>query len=155
MNMQNLTLCSVFDNLSLLQIQSLGGMAQETSYEADEMVYRQGDAAENLFVVIEGRVDLGLKGKNGLEIHIDTLSTGDLFGSCLCFDFDQYALSARCTAPARLLKIGTRDFHNIMDTDPALGFTVQRAISRAYFKRYLETMVKLQNIVGAIVIKAD
>ena len=35
----------------------------------------------------------------------------------------------------------------IMDGDPRIGYIIQSGISRIYFKRYIETMEKLQAIV--------
>jgi CRP-like cAMP-binding protein len=154
MNKQTIAMCHLFEQLSGEQLDALSTIAEEAWYDAGYMVYRQGTRADYMYIVLEGSVELSLQRKNGLGIYIDSLGEDDLFGSCLCLDFGEYSLSARCTRETRMLKISTRELKRLMDADPPLGYLIQRAISRAYFQRYLDTVIKLQNIVGAIVLKA-
>ena len=41
-----------------------------------------------------------------------------------------------------------------MDDDPLMGYAIQTLISRVYFKRYIDTMQKLQAIVHSIPLEA-
>ena len=56
-------------------------------------------------------------------------------------------------AGKKLLKIKASTLKKLMDDDLVMGYAVQTAISQIYFKRYIETMNKLQAIVMNIPIE--
>jgi len=115
-----------------------------------ETVYRRGDPAEDLFVILEGQVSLRMPRDQGASILIDEAVDGDIFGYCVCLDLDTYSLDAVCTEDCRLLRIRAETLKKLMDRDLITAYAVQTLISRVYFKRYLETMNKLQAIVQSI-----
>ena len=53
----------------------------------------------------------------------------------------------QCTEDSELLKIGAVSLKRLLDDDPRMGYTIQSKISEIYFRRYIETMRKLQSIV--------
>ena len=52
---------------------------QEIRFGEGETIFRQGDAGDRMFVVIEGRVGLYLEG-GGMEYRLTTLGPGEFFG---------------------------------------------------------------------------
>jgi hypothetical protein len=68
----------------------------------------------------------------------------------VCFQIDTYTLSAACSVDSRILKIKAATLKKLMDDDPIMGYAIQTLISRVYFKRYVDTMRKLQSIVQSI-----
>jgi len=76
-----------------------------------------------------------------------------MFGSCVSFAIDSYALTAQCTEDTELLKFGSNLLKGLMDEEPLMGYAIQSEISQIYFKRYIETMKKLQAIVMNIPIE--
>jgi hypothetical protein len=78
-----------------------------------------------------------------------------IFGSCVCFQFDAYSLTARCSTDSKLLKIKASTLKKLMDEDILMGYAIQTTISRVYFQRYIETMRKLQAVVQSIPLAAD
>jgi len=132
------------------QVNALSEVAEGIDLEVGEVVYRRGDPAEDLFVVVEGQVSLRKPQTEGASILIDEAVDGDIFGYCVCMDIQTYSLDAVCTEDCRLLKIRAETLKKLMDRDLITGYAVQTLISRVYFKRYLETMNKLQAIVHSI-----
>ena len=65
----------------------------------------------------------------------------------MCFQLVTYSLNAQCTRDSKLLKIESATLKELMDRDLLLGYTLQTQISRIYFRRYIDTMKKLQSIV--------
>ncbi|MHC4969925.1 MAG: hypothetical protein ACYTF4_15110, partial [Planctomycetota bacterium] len=55
--------------------------------------------------------------------------------------------TAQCTQESRLLKIHALALRDLMDEDHRMGSVIQRRMSGVYFRRYVETMRKLQSIV--------
>jgi len=56
---------------------------------------------------------------------------------------------------SKLLKINAASLKRVMDDDLAVGYPVQRMISRTYFNRYLDTMSKLQTVAESLALRAE
>ena len=145
----------LFSFLLPKQVDSISNTAQAVRYKGGDTVYSQGEPAEFIYVVLEGEVLLRLPGKGGLSVPIDVATAGTMFGSCMCFDIKTYSTTAQCTQDSKLLKIEAVAFKNLMDKDLRMGYGMQRRISQIYFKRYLETMRKLQTIILSLPVEAE
>ena len=137
----------VFSSLRPDQIDALSDAADVVEYKAGDTVYYQGKVANHIYVVLKGEVSLRLPGKGGISIPIDEATPGVMFGSCECFDIETYSTTAQCTQDSKLMKIEAAALRHLMDEDLLMGYAMQRRISEIYFKRYLDTMKKLQAIV--------
>jgi CRP-like cAMP-binding protein len=145
----------VFDFLRPEQVDALSNAAQVIQLKAGEEIYRKGDKAEYFYIVLSGEVALRLSGKDGVSILIDEVSEGAMFGTCVSLTRDSYVCSAQCTENSELLEIRAAALRDLLDDDPRVGYTIQSQISQIYFKRYMETMKKLQAIVMNIPVEAE
>ena len=150
-----LTAQEVFGFLRPEQVNAISEGSERVSYVAGETVYTEGARAQHFFTILDGAVELRLRGKDGSGILIDQLTKGAMFGSCMCFNRDSYALTAQCTKDSELLRIDSRVLKKLMDEDLLMGYGLQTRISEIYFNRYNEAMKKLQAIVMNIEIEAD
>jgi len=137
----------VFQFLRPEQVKAISDVAQVVEFRAGDTIYEKDSPAEFFYVVLEGQVSLRMPGHSGVSLQVDELTKGAMFGSCVCFQFVDYSLDARCTSDSRLLKIESATLKELMDSDLVLGYTIQTQISRIYFHRYIDTMKKLQSIV--------
>lgn len=144
----------VFQLLRPDQLRAISETAEEVLFKAGDTIFRRGDAADDLFIVLEGQVALRLPPREGLSLLIDEVPRGAIFGSCICFQIDSYTLTAQCTADSKLLKVRAATLKKLLDDDPVLGYAVQTLVSRVYFKRYLDTAQKLQAILRSMPIEA-
>lgn len=137
----------VFQFLRPEQVMAISDAAKVMEYRAGDTVYEMGEPARYFYVVLDGQVSLRLPGGSGVSIQVDELTRGAMFGSCVCFDLVDYSMSAQCTSESRLLRLDAATLKELMDQDLVMGYAIQTQISRLYFKRYLDTMKKLQAIV--------
>ena len=137
----------VFGFLRPEQLDVLSDAADVLDFKEGDTVYYHGKRAEHMYVVLKGEVSLRLPGKGGISIPIDEATPGVMFGTCECFDCDTYSTTAQCTQDSKLMKIEAAALRHLMDEDLLMGYVMQRRISEIYFKRYLDTMKKLQAIV--------
>jgi CRP-like cAMP-binding protein len=147
MALESLDRHEVFQFLRPDQMKRISDVAEVTTREAGEMVYEKDTPADHFYIVLDGQVSLRLPSRTGVSLEIDQLTEGAIFGSCVCFQLMSYSLNALCTRPSRLLKIASSTLKELMDDDLVMGYSIQTQISRIYFKRYIETMNKLQSIV--------
>jgi len=133
----------VFQYLRPEQLDAISSAAEEITPEAGTFVFRQGESAEDFYVLLEGQVRLRLPRPDRGSTLIDEVTEGAIFGSCVCLQIDTYMLNAQCTTDSRLLKIKSKTLKKLMNDDLVMGYAIQTLISRVYFKRYVETMGKL------------
>jgi CRP-like cAMP-binding protein len=137
----------VFQFLRPEQVMAISDAAKVVEYRGGDTVYEMGEPARYFYVVLDGQVALRLPGRSGVSIQVDQLTQGAMFGSCVCFDLVDYSVSAQCTMDSKLLRLDAATLKELMDRDLVMGYAIQTQISRLYFKRYLDTMKKLQAIV--------
>jgi CRP-like cAMP-binding protein len=128
----------------------LSGAAEEVTFKEGDTVFLTGEPADDFFVVLEGQVALRMLRTDGISVLIDWVSEGAIFGSCVCFQIDSYMLTAQCAEKSKILKIKASTLKKLMDDDLVMGYAIQTLISRVYFKRYIDTMRKLQAIVQSV-----
>jgi len=144
---EQLTSHEVFGFLRPKQVHTISENSERIHLASGDTVYEQGAKADHFFTVVEGEVALHLPGKGGVNVLIEQLTKGAMFGSCVCLQRSSYKLTARCTRDSVLLKVRSEVLKNLMEKDLKMGYPLQARISQIYFNRYIETMQKLQAIV--------
>lgn len=104
---------------SLTRVASL---AQEVSYAEREALYRENDAADSMFVLLEGEVALVRDGR-----ETQKLTAPEVVGALPLLAADSQPESALATRPTRTLQIDQQDFFDAMAED----FHITRGILRA------------------------
>ena len=152
---ESLNTQEVFQFLRPDQVKAISEASQTIRCLAGEMVYERGAKADHFFTILEGEVALRLPGRDNFSIIIDQLARKAMFGACVCFNRDSYALTAQCVEDSVLLKTQNAVLKKLMDEDLMLGYRLQTRISEIYFNRYNETMKKLQSIVMNLPLEVD
>jgi len=141
----------IFQLLRPDQVNSLSEASKAAKFKAGDMIYTRGSQADRFYIVLDGQVSLRLPGRTaGLSVLIDELTKGDMFGGCISTALDVYILNAQCMVESEILVISVSALRAIMDEDPRIGYVIQSGISKIYFRRYIETMEKLQAIITNI-----
>jgi CRP-like cAMP-binding protein len=115
-----------------------------------ERVYSDGTPASHLFVLLKGRIELRRPTKTGISFLVDDLMEGSLFGVSSFTGIERYILNAECVEDSEVLKVEARVLRQILDGNPVVGLAIQRRISQVFFKRYVDTMEKLQTMVQSV-----
>lgn len=82
-------------------------------YESGDIVFKQGDRGDTLYMIVEGQVDVILenRGPKGTEREIiKTLSKGDYFGEMALIYNHRRSATIQCKTPTDLLAINKKDF---------------------------------------------
>jgi CRP/FNR family transcriptional regulator, cyclic AMP receptor protein len=77
--------------------------------EAGHYVFREGDPAQDFFVVIAGEMEVLKSSHSGIEARVAMLGPGDWFGEMSILDVQPRSASVRAVAPGRLLRIRATD----------------------------------------------
>jgi CRP-like cAMP-binding protein len=106
---------SLFEALSLRELAIVDGLMHQRTYQADEVVFDEGEAGQAIYIVLEGSVLLCRSGQ-GVEGHIADLGPGAFFGDMALLDNLPRAAQARATTPSVLAVYFREDFLALMET---------------------------------------
>ncbi len=112
----------IFHGVRTESLARVAAIAQEVSYDAREQLYRENDAADSMFVLLEGEVTVL---RNGQEAQ--KLGANQVVGALAMLANQPQPESAVATRPTRALQIDQQEFYDAMAED----FNITRGILRA------------------------
>ena len=121
--------CEFFKDFKPEQIATVAPICNIVRFDAGDVVYHQGGAGENLFIVAEGQVLLERAVSVGARrgsVAVALLGKGKIFGgwSTLLNQAHILMLSAVCRKPSVLVALKGAELRRLMTGDIKLGFTV-------------------------------
>lgn len=140
----------IFRQFRAEQISAISAASEVIKFKAGDIIYRRGQQADSVYVVIEGQVALRIPGSEAMGLAIDICDRGDLFGTSVFFDMGQYALNAECVEDSEILRIDFPVLKDIIERNRLAGLAIQTQIAKVYYNRYINTMQKLQAVVMSI-----
>jgi CRP-like cAMP-binding protein len=97
-------------------------------YEDGEIIIRQGEVGDCMYVIQEGEVVIVLEeGDN--EVFLATRTEGDFFGEMALFDRDVRSATVRAKGRARILTVDKRNLLSRIHKDPSMAFRVLETMS--------------------------
>lgn len=82
-----------------------------------ESVFREGDQAREMFVVLDGECEVLKRGKRGIEARVALLGPGDWFGEMSILDVQPRSATVMALAPSRLIRIGAESLDQLYRRD--------------------------------------
>jgi CRP/FNR family cyclic AMP-dependent transcriptional regulator len=93
-------------------------------FEAGEVIVREGEPGQHLYVVTEGRVDVTVGGR-----HLNEVGPRQYFGEMALFDGGPRSATATAIEATTLLRLDRDDFYRLGRESPDLLIGVIRVIS--------------------------
>jgi len=106
----------VFDKKLLAGLVSLMGGQEPVRYDAGKMIMQEGTGGAFMYVVLEGKVAISIKG--GI---VARAGPGGVFGEMALVDQSVRAATANAETPCALLAINRIAFLQLVKTSPAFG----------------------------------
>ena len=106
-------------------VQRIGQLAEEVDVPAGKVLIRQGDTGGDLMIIASGSVSVERDGA-----RISTLGAGDYFGEIALIDGGARTATVTAEAPSRLVVVGHREFHALMDEMPAVAAQILATLAR-------------------------
>ena len=90
----------------------------------NKVVMKEGEGGVFMYVVIEGRVSIAIKGKT-----VDMIGPGGVFGEMALVDQSARAATATCETDCELLSINRNDFLAIVKSNPAFAVALLKGLA--------------------------
>jgi signal transduction histidine kinase len=144
---------SIFQGLTDSQLESIASLCKEETHSTGSLILAEGEAAERLYILREGKVALEMEvrlwpERRVRQITVEILNAGQLFGLSTLTDSDVWTMSARAVDRCRLIVLQGRGLLQLMDLDPAMGHEIARGLSNVLAERLRYTRTSLTEHLG-------
>jgi CRP/FNR family cyclic AMP-dependent transcriptional regulator len=99
------------------------------TYEDGEIVVRQGDVGEHMYVVQDGQVEI-VREEDGRETVLRLAGRNEVLGEMAIFDRQPRSATIRAKGRVRILTLDKRNFLRRINEDPSLAFRMIETMSR-------------------------
>jgi CRP/FNR family transcriptional regulator, cyclic AMP receptor protein len=106
------------------------------------ILFREGDQGDRLYVIGEGKIKLGLTSVDGRENLLAILGPGEMFGELSLFDPGPRTATATAIAETQLLALSHEDLDSFLLGRPAVAANLLTALARR-LRRANETLADL------------
>ena len=108
-----------------------------------DSLWRSGDPAEYLTVIVRGRVKI-VRHAESSDVILELFGEGEPVGAIAVYNYIPYPASAICMEPVTLLVLPRRDYFELLDRNPEFA----RAIIRELTKLVLALTRKVEEMRG-------
>ena len=115
--------------LSPEQLSRVALIAREQSFPPGRVILEPGEAADGLYVVLDGAIDLS---RNGSVLH--TARQNEVLGAWALFDPEPLPLTAKTAEDTRLLRIGRDDFFDLLSDNMEITASIFATLVRRFRK---------------------
>jgi CRP/FNR family cyclic AMP-dependent transcriptional regulator len=120
----------LFSVLHPVDLRTLAAKFHPVRYNRGEVIFREGEPAERLFLIDEGRVKLSTASPSGQELLIGVLGRGQIFGELEVIDRGARAMDARAMETSRVYALDSDMFWTVMENRPPLARRLLELMAR-------------------------
>jgi CRP-like cAMP-binding protein len=122
----------LFAHLSLEQLEAIGRFMNEAQYLAGEVVVREGEPGEELYVMLEGEAVAVKNHGTPDAIELTTMSPSGVgyFGEIAIFDSAPRSATVVVTRDARLLTLDGTRFMDLILQSPEISFEIFKVLTQ-------------------------
>jgi CRP-like cAMP-binding protein len=115
-----------------------------TRYKQGDVLFREGDEGEEMFIIQSGRVAIKKRVKDGSEAVLATLEKGDFFGEMALLERLPRSATAEVVEEGDLIKIDNEVFGDMIKANPEIAIRMLRK----YSIRLRETTKQIEMIIA-------
>jgi CRP-like cAMP-binding protein len=132
-----------------MHVEQIAKISRLRDCRENDVVFRQGDAAGYLYLVVHGNVSLEICAAGTGCKQIFTVGPGELLGWSSVLEQLSYIARARALENTRLIEINVTQLLSICEQDPQFGFKLMREVAMSLAKRLSATRMQLLDVYGA------
>jgi signal transduction histidine kinase len=144
---------SIFEGLADSQLERIAEICTEETHPAGSLIIEEGEPAERLYILREGRValEMGVRlwpEERVRQLRVEVLNAGQPFGLSTMTNSDVWTMSARAVDRCRSIVVGALDLRRLMDSDPVMGSEINAGLSNVLAERLRYTRLSLTEFLG-------
>jgi CRP/FNR family cyclic AMP-dependent transcriptional regulator len=138
---------NLFRGLKSKQLQPFMKHFIEMNFQAGEVIFSQGDPAQDLYILSEGEVTLGIKTKGEIDLTAYSIGKkGEVFGlPCLIKPY-RNNVSAVCKKRTKVFVIHGEILRRLMMKSSRVGLEMMEKVTEIYYNRLNSTRAMIANL---------
>ena len=98
-------------------------------YKDGEVVVREGEPGDCMYVVQSGRLEVLVTRAGGEQMRLRVMEAGDIFGEMALFNKEKRSATVRALGEAHVLTIDKKAFLRRVHEDPSIAFMILEKMS--------------------------
>lgn len=119
----------LFEGLSQEDLDHLAKTLVERRLMGGEMIFDQGDAGSEMYIVAQGHVNIHLPGEASRRVSLKDITVGEYFGELALFDDKPRSASALATTDAVLLELSRETLSAYLERRPRAAMAILRTMA--------------------------
>ncbi len=121
---------NIFSRLKPELIEELAAKVHFKSYAKDNIIFRQGEPGDSLYLLRDGFVKLTQKGEDGKERVLAYLKEGNYFGQKALLEDTNRSSTVSAITHVDVVQIMKDDFQKLIQSDPSLEKELRETIQK-------------------------
>lgn len=119
----------MFRGLSPDDQRRLATLATIRDYQRGDFIWREGDPADSLTLIVRGRVKIVKHAETG-DVILEIFGEGEPVGAIAVYNYMPYPASAICLEPVTLLLLPRRDYFELLDRNPEFARAIMLELTK-------------------------
>ena len=136
----------MFEDLNENMISLLTPLFEVFSCQPGSIIFQQGDQAEYLYLVLDGKVDVSFKPYDGNPMTISHIDKGGLFGWSAVVGSDTYTSTALAIEDVKAFRIHGSDLLKFCREHPEAGKDILERLADGVSSRWKDAHKQVQSI---------
>jgi len=130
------------------QVALVAGCARNHRFSAGQYLFREGESADEFFLIRHGRVALEIVAPGRAPIVFSTLGEGEIVGASWLVPPYRWTSDARAVELVRALGIDAACLRGKCEADHHLGYEMMKRFAPILVKRLEATRLQILNVYG-------
>jgi len=135
MDSELLTRFALIEDFSDDQIEVLKPIIEDIRFDTDQVIFNQGDPADYLYFVLDGRVSIRFKPEDGPVLMVSEVDRGEVFGWSSALGSHRYTSSAICSECGLFIRLEGEDLKNLCQEHPETGILILNRLAGVIARR--------------------
>ncbi|MBM2825489.1 MAG: cAMP-binding protein [Dehalococcoidales bacterium] len=141
---QALRECQLFAGLPYATLEKIASLIVEKEYEPGTIILREGESAEELFIVQEGKVALQMtlpipERQMSRKLTADILTKNEMLGWSAIVEPFVYTFTGVCLQKTRVFSISGAKLRWLLEDNPKIGYELLKGLIKVVASRLEET----------------
>ena len=103
------------------ELKKIALIAEEQALTAGDMLFKQGDVGDSLYIIVSGQLKVFLTSSDGLETFLVNRGPGSAIGEMALLTGEPRSASVQATEDSIVLVIAKQDFDRLLVDNPSLA----------------------------------
>lgn len=123
------------EGLSKGYLDKIISCASAADFSAGKYIFRQGEPAENFYLLTKGRVTVGLESAEKGSLLVETLDAGAVLGWSWLVPPYKWRFNAQATSSTHAVAVNGAKLRVLCETDHAFGYEIMKRFSHVISER--------------------